>query len=584
MAQIQEISQDPVNVGIGNIESTGSYGAKNPNSTASGKYQFIQSTFNGVQKNNPDLPKVSFEEFKQNPDIQEKYQFALRKENQRALNKNGLELTPANEYIIHFAGGPRGTALLKAPDEMPLNSFFPEQILKNNRLSGEMSVGDFKNTISQKMLVAMGKYPSTGQGQGRNTSDRVPPGTPITESGNTIITNGTDPANATAPTNPIAPGLGFKLTSDVIDPKIKPQLEAFDEISKKISSAPIGTPQSNLALADAIQHGNKKEFGPNWTNAILAAAFGNKDQALTWITGGKQHAPVIGDAIINGAARQVLINKNERGDMWYTDPDTGARLADGTQITSLSPDNSITRSIATRNIDVALPLGGPLLSNKERTLHEVEQQNTTEHANMQKGDQALIQGVSQGTKQFSKVLNNVTAGPTSNAIMQALNSFNGVKIDEEKARSAARLLNLEDKDVGPFYTYMNSVAQLNNSDKNKTYGSNAPGASTHGPLELVGGTPRINSWLIERNTSYGIQQAYNNYYDQERKNTGKSVKEIKQEFTKTDTFKAIENYKRASIDRKEGRPINLKNGDPIARFDDGTLKIGKWNSQTGKVE
>jgi hypothetical protein len=239
MAQIQEISQDPVNVGIGNIESTGSYGAKNPNSTASGKYQFIQSTFNGVQKNNPDLPKVSFEEFKQNPDIQEKYQFALRKENQRALNKNGLELTPANEYIIHFAGGPRGTALLKAPDEMPLNQFFPETVLKNNRLSGEMSVGDFKNTISQKMLVAMGKYPSTGQGQGRNTSDRVPPGTPITESGNTIITNGTDPANATAPTNPIAPGLGFKLTSDVIDPKIKPQLDAFDEISKKISSAPV---------------------------------------------------------------------------------------------------------------------------------------------------------------------------------------------------------------------------------------------------------------------------------------------------------------------------------------------------------
>ena len=584
MAQVEEIVQDPVNVGIGNIESGGSYAPpKNPYGTASGKYQFIQSTFNGVQRNNPDLPKVSFQEFQQNPDIQEKYQFALRKENQKILNKNGLELTPANEYIVHFAGAPRGTALLKAPDEMPLNQFFPQDVLKNNRLSGEMSVGDFKNTISQKMLKAMGKYPNAGQGQGSNIGDRVPPGTPIIQS-NPVITNGIDPANASAPTNPLAPGLGFKLTSDVIDPKVKPQLDAFEEISKKINSAPVGTPEGNLALADAIQHGNKKEFGPNWTNAILAAAFGNKDQALTWITGGKQHAPVIGDAIINGAARQVLINKNDRGDMWYTDPDTGKRLADGTQIVSLSPDNSISGSIARRNISAGLSPNGQLLSDQERALHAVEQQNTTEHANMQKGDQTLIQGVSQGTKQFSKVLNNVTAGPTSNAVMQALNSFNGVKIDEEKARNAARLLNLEDKDVGPFYTYLNSVAQLNNSDKNKTFGSNAPGAATHGPLELVGGTPRINSWLIERNTSYAIQQAYNNYYDQERLNTGKSVKEIKQSFTKTDTYKAIENYKKASIDRKEGRPINLKDGDPIARFEEGILKVGTWNSKTGKVQ
>jgi hypothetical protein len=577
MAQIQEIAQDPVNVGIGNIESTGSYGAKNPNSSARGKYQFIESTFNGVQRNNPDLPKVSFQEFQQNPDIQEKYQAALRQENQKVLNKNGLEVTPSNEYIVHFAGAPRGTALLKAPDEMPLKQFFPEKVLQSNRLSGDMSVGDFKSTISQKMMNAMGKYPNAGQGQGGAMNNRVAPGTPI-------ITNGVDPANASAPVNPTAPALGFKLTSDVIDPKVVPQLEAFDAISKKINSAPVGTPEGNLAIADAIQHGNKKEFGPNWTNAILAAAFGNKDQALTWITGGKQHAPVIGDAIINGAARQVLINKNDRGDMWYTDPSTGERLADGTQIVSLSPDNSISGSIARRNISSGLAPNGQLLSDKERALHEVEQQNTTEHANMLKGDQTLIQGVAQGTKQFSKVLNNVTAGPTSNAVMQALNSFNGVKIDEEKARNAARLLNLEDKDVGPFYTYLNSVAQLNSSDKNKTFGSNAPGAATHGPLELVGGTPRINSWLIERNTSYAIQQAYNNYYDQERQNTGKSVKQIKQDFTKTDTFKAIENYKRASIDRKEGRPISLKDGDPIARFEDGILKVGKWDSQTGKVK
>ena len=89
MAQVEEIVQDPVNVGIGNIESGGSYAPpKNPYGTASGKYQFIQSTFNGVQRNNPDLPKVSFQEFQQNPDIQEKYQFALRKENQKILNKN----------------------------------------------------------------------------------------------------------------------------------------------------------------------------------------------------------------------------------------------------------------------------------------------------------------------------------------------------------------------------------------------------------------------------------------------------------------------------------------------------------------
>jgi hypothetical protein len=63
----QQVMNDPVNVGIAGLESGGDYSAKNPESTASGKYQFIEDTFLGVQKNNPDLPKVNFEQFKKDP-------------------------------------------------------------------------------------------------------------------------------------------------------------------------------------------------------------------------------------------------------------------------------------------------------------------------------------------------------------------------------------------------------------------------------------------------------------------------------------------------------------------------------------
>ena len=57
------IAQDPVNRAIATLESNGNYKAKNPLSSASGKYEFTQSNFEGVKKNNPDLPNLSFDEF-----------------------------------------------------------------------------------------------------------------------------------------------------------------------------------------------------------------------------------------------------------------------------------------------------------------------------------------------------------------------------------------------------------------------------------------------------------------------------------------------------------------------------------------
>ena len=53
------IAQDPTNRAIAKLE-TGGGSTKNPESSASGIYQFIRSTFEGVKKNNPGLPNFKF--------------------------------------------------------------------------------------------------------------------------------------------------------------------------------------------------------------------------------------------------------------------------------------------------------------------------------------------------------------------------------------------------------------------------------------------------------------------------------------------------------------------------------------------
>jgi hypothetical protein len=154
--EAQNIASDPTNTAISKLESGGDYTAKNPQSTAAGLYQVTDATFNGLKKNYPDLPQLTREEYLKNPEAQQLYQGALRSENKNALKKYGHDITPANEYIMHWAGAPKGNALLSADPETKLSSLFNNDTLAKNRLTPDMTVGEFKGNIETKMNKALG--------------------------------------------------------------------------------------------------------------------------------------------------------------------------------------------------------------------------------------------------------------------------------------------------------------------------------------------------------------------------------------------------------------------------------------------
>ena len=60
------MSINNIDEAIGNIESDNNPEAKNPYSSASGRFQMTRPTFDGLKKNYPELPQVTFDEFQKN--------------------------------------------------------------------------------------------------------------------------------------------------------------------------------------------------------------------------------------------------------------------------------------------------------------------------------------------------------------------------------------------------------------------------------------------------------------------------------------------------------------------------------------
>lgn len=539
--------EDQVNTQIAMLESGGNYGAANPESSARGKYQFIQPTFENVKKNNPDLPQVSWEEFQKNPDAQEKYQGALRSENQAVLEKQGIEKTPVNEYILHWAGGPKGTALLKAQDGDVLGDFINEKVLAKNRLSPTTTIADFKSNINRKMNSALG------------------------------INSNIQSSTPSEGMYSIAPQA--KLTKAQQE-----QMSEWDALHERVQKLQPGTPEFNTTIADSLESGAKKEYGPNWTNAVIAALMGNKDQALTWITGGMNDRPQIAEAIVNGTTRQVWINKNQRGDTWFTDPATGKRLPDTTQITSTTPEGAIGTSITRQAAEVRPEaLNGKPLTLADQQAHKATQSVVTERNQSLPTESGLISSLSTGTKTFAKALDNVTRGPQAEAFMKALSGIGkGGLINEDKLKEAVTLANLPPEQRGEFAQYLRNIHNANQLDKDLR-GKHAPGAGIHGELDLSGGAKGVNQWLANRSASYAFQRAWNDYYDQ-NKNQG-TVSQITRNFESSDTYEGIKNYKRIAEAKISGKQADLKNGDKVADFDrSGKLVLKTYNAKTGKAE
>ena len=569
------IAQDPVNRAIATLESNGNYKAKNPLSSASGKYEFTQSNFEGVKKNNPDLPNLSFEEFKNNPDAQELYQKAYLNENTQSLKRHGLEVTPTNQYIMHWAGAPKGSALLQANDDDQLKHYLSDEILRKNRLNPDTSVGEFRRTIDDKMTKALGNKvnPQTNQNVVGLNQNQVAVNQPE------VI--GQQRLDQMRKENNIIPAVN---PASEMSPEHDVQLKAIDNGVNAVKSAP-QTGEHNIVAADHLQQG-VQEFGPRWGMAFAQALFGDKQGALNSITGGALSAPVIGEAKIkndDGTERvqQIWINKNARGDMWYTDPKTGARLPNGIQVTSLSPEGAIGTTAARKQSEINLGGSNPNDSVLESANKIIAKNNITDRAGSVPSENILLNNITDRTKQYGGALDNALKNPQTQALIKGLALVKGGAQLENEIQNIATLSGLPPDQIGGFKQYLRDIANVTAMDKNSE-GKHAPGAGTAGILDLQGGARGVKHWLAERESGQQAQSVWNEIYGAKAKTM--SHAEIIKEFQESPEFQGIQNYRKFYHAKVDGENPNLPDGAPIMNYKNGKLTLQKYNAKTGRVE
>ena len=120
---------------MGQKESGGDYGAQNPNSSASGKYQFIDSTWKSVMGDAPRTP--------------ENQEIAMRKltdQNAQALSRAGFNPSPQVLALAHQQGVGGAIQLMSNP-EKPAVSIVGADAVRLNGGNESMTAGEFAQRV-----------------------------------------------------------------------------------------------------------------------------------------------------------------------------------------------------------------------------------------------------------------------------------------------------------------------------------------------------------------------------------------------------------------------------------------------------
>ena len=137
-------------------ESGGDANAKNPNSSASGLGQFIDSTWLSTLKSaRPDLASGKSDAellaLKTDPDLSRQMTEAYAQQNGQALTKAGLDATPGNTYLAHFAGPQGAVSVLKADPNTPVSQVLTPQAVAANPFLKGMTAGQLASWASRKV-------------------------------------------------------------------------------------------------------------------------------------------------------------------------------------------------------------------------------------------------------------------------------------------------------------------------------------------------------------------------------------------------------------------------------------------------
>lgn len=129
-------------------ESSGNDSAKNPNSSATGRYQFTAGTWAGMMRNHPSLGLTS--DGRLDPEQQERAIKVFTEENSRVLSRSGIAITNGTLYAAHFLGSFGAVRALRASPEAQMEDVVAPGVIKANSFLRGMTVGQFASWAEEK--------------------------------------------------------------------------------------------------------------------------------------------------------------------------------------------------------------------------------------------------------------------------------------------------------------------------------------------------------------------------------------------------------------------------------------------------
>jgi hypothetical protein len=145
-----------------------------PNSGATGAYQFMPSTLFGNSKTPGLVQQAGLSmDTKYNKETQDLLYDIYKKQNQNALTRNGVPITPGNEYMAHYIG-PAGAAAVyrnkdvnKSVAEVLTDANLPAPGKQNNPELYKIKAVDFEKILAERVSKKMAPH-SAGQTIGAN--------------------------------------------------------------------------------------------------------------------------------------------------------------------------------------------------------------------------------------------------------------------------------------------------------------------------------------------------------------------------------------------------------------------------------
>jgi len=159
------------------VESGGDPNARNPNSSASGPGQFIDSTWlSTIRAHRPDLASQSDDALlalKTDPQLSAEMTGAYAQDNQAILSKAGVPVTPGSTYLAHFAGQQGAVKVLQADPNASVSDILGSKVVAANPFLQGMTAQGLQAWAAKKMGT---QAPQAGV---QNNAPANPPSPPI---------------------------------------------------------------------------------------------------------------------------------------------------------------------------------------------------------------------------------------------------------------------------------------------------------------------------------------------------------------------------------------------------------------------